>query len=137
MGKELVIQFNELPLHLVWLCQESTIQPKFDHDIIQTVPLLPGNAAWKGIKDVVEICGRLYVEGGEHPDGLATTGRDIDPNFVGTRRMLIGKHPRYFSKGPTHLLGYTIENPTWAKLLPGLTWKPMETASEESVLVEV
>jgi hypothetical protein len=76
--------------------------------------------AWAGIKDIVEIVGRLYVEEAEYGDIGETKHRDIDPNMQETRRLLIGKHPRYFTKGPTHLLGYTIENPTWDKLAVSL-----------------
>ena len=119
LGREMVDLYQQLPLHVIWLCQEETVQPKFENDILRTIPLLAGNVAWKGVKDILEICGRLYVEGSEYADGVGNA-RDIDPHFEEVRRLLIGKHPRYFTKGPTHVLGYTVEAPTWKNLAPSI-----------------
>lgn len=120
LGLEAVRNFNSLPTHVIYLCQEESIQPKVDTDTVHTRPLLIGNVAWAGIKDIVEIVGRLYVEEAEYGDIGETKHRDIDPHMQETRRLLIGKHPRYFAKGPTRLLGYTIEDPTWDKLAVSL-----------------
>lgn len=125
LGKELVLNFDQLPIHTVYLYQEETYHPKFDDDILVTTPRLVGNIAWATIKDIHKLVGRLYVaEDAGMTDGLiqldSGKGREINPNIKQKRYMLIGQHERYFSKGDTRTLGYVIEDPTWEKLAASL-----------------
>jgi hypothetical protein len=32
------------------------------------------------------------------------------------RKLFIGQHERYLAKGPTHVLGRIVRDPTWQKL---------------------
>jgi hypothetical protein len=112
-----------LPLHVIFLFQEMTRQPKFENDILETTPALTP-AALREVRATLELIGRLYVDLGSD-DGVLTVDagsesenlRKINPNAVETRRLLLGKHPRYFAKGPTAKLGYTVANPTWDALM--------------------
>jgi hypothetical protein len=114
-----------LPMHVVLLFQEMTRTPKLENDLLETGPAVTP-AALREIKTTLEILGRLYVETEEGEDGElmideggeAAQLRRINFRTVEKRRLLLGKHPRYFAKGPTEQLGYCIENPTWASLAP-------------------
>jgi hypothetical protein len=125
--------FNLLPIHMLYLLQEQDRRREVEDDV-KTGPRLTPEAL-KGIRDSVEILGRLYVDlaapdpmakvkegdplppppilAGPQPDG-------IDPNVREIRRLFIGQHDRYIAKGPTHVLGRVIDNPTWDKIVPPL-----------------
>lgn len=112
--------FLALPVHAVFLFQEDTRNLGKLEDLIQTGPALTP-AALRVAREALEIVGRMYVvdEGKEAGEVDLTSGDDIraiNPNRVDKRMLLIGKHDRFFSKGPTHKLGYVVENPTWEKL---------------------
>lgn len=120
---ELVRQWSLLPLHTIFLMQEMTRTPKYENDILETsMALTP--AAVREVKTTLEIIGRLYVQGaGKDGDELSAAltgasdgGRQIDLSFREQRVLLLGKHDRYFAKGPTHQLGYAVLDPTWDKL---------------------
>jgi hypothetical protein len=119
--------FNMLPLHIVYLMQENDREQRIEGDqSIQTGPRLTPSAM-QGIRDSVEILGRLYVDvetapsddvDGAIPDinleegkssHIPTTAREV-------RKLFIGQHERYLAKGPTHVLGRIIPNPTWQNL---------------------
>lgn len=110
--------FNRLPVHALFLFQEMTRRPEYDNDIIETSPALTPSALARAM-DSLELVGRLYVETSQG-DGLVEDSREIRTDATEVRRLLIGKHPRYRTKGPTHVLGYTLENPTWDSLRPAL-----------------
>lgn len=123
--------FNLLPIHIVYLLQE---QDRRDGDDTLTGPRLTPEAL-KGIRDSLEILGRLYVDLAppdqntkieEDPNAapipfLMDSGQvRIDPNVKEVRRLFIGQHERYIAKGPTHVLGRVITDPTWDKIVPPL-----------------
>jgi hypothetical protein len=114
--------FNLLPLHIVYLMQEQDRRTEGDPQT-RTGPRLTPEAL-KGIRDSLEVLGRLYVdlapgdptqteEGMPPPLDLLDPGDRIDPNAREIRRLFIGQHDRYIAKGPTHILGRVVTNPTW------------------------
>lgn len=130
--------FNMLPMHMVYLLQEQDRRREVEEDI-KTGPRLTPEAL-KGIRDSLEILGRLYVDL-QAPDaprnGTATDEplppalpdllgpldahkERIDANVKEVRRLFIGQHDRYIAKGPTHLLGRVITDPSWDKVVPPL-----------------
>jgi AAA domain len=120
--------FNLLPIHMLYLLQEQDRRREVEDDV-KTGPRLTPEAL-KGIRDSLEILGRLYVDleapetpstDGEVPNFLAGPSSDrIDPNLRETRRLFIGQHERYIAKGPTHILGRVITDPTWATVVDPL-----------------
>lgn len=123
--------FNILPVHMLYLLQE---QDRRDGDEVATGPRLTPEAL-KGIRDSVEILGRLYVDllpadattaTKEDPTAAPipfltdTSPARIDPNAKEVRRLFIGQHDRFIAKGPTRLLGRVITDPTWDKIVPPL-----------------
>jgi energy-coupling factor transporter ATP-binding protein EcfA2 len=126
--------FNMLPMHMLYLLQEQDRVRDVEEDV-KTGPRLTPEAL-KGIRDSLEILGRLYVDlqapepggltNGDAPlppalDILATPGQQsarIEPNVKEVRKLFIGQHDRYIAKGPTHLLGRVIVDPTWDKIVP-------------------
>ena len=114
--------FNLLPLHIVYLMQEQDRRAEGE-TTTRTGPRLTPEAL-KGIRDSLEVLGRLYVDlaPGEvnGTDGMPPPidlgldpGDRIDPNLREIRRLFIGQHDRYIAKGPTHILGRVVTNPTW------------------------
>lgn len=117
MVGEVVRNFEQLPIHIVWLFQERNREPEFEHSspTVTGPDLTP--AAVAQVKESVELLGRLYVTLNEEKDLLGKDGSyRINASATETRRLLIGQHDRYMAKGPTHILGYTVENPSWDKL---------------------
>jgi len=127
--------FNLLPIHIVYLLQEQDRRAEVAGEPtgdVKTGPRLTP-AALLGIRDSLEILGRLYVDltGPETRNDqeastvpipfLAGPQTDrIDPNLKEVRRLFIGQHDRYIAKGPTAILGRVIDNPTWDKIVPPL-----------------
>lgn len=132
LSSEWARYFMRLPIHTIFLFQENTREPKFEGDPIVTAPALTPEAL-RGIKEALELIGRLYVVRKEPGDGLPVSPADrlrqIDPTTIERRMLLLGKHERYFAKGPTHALGYVVEDPTWARLAASLSAAP--TRAEE------
>jgi len=129
---EWMANFNRLPVNMYYLMQEGDREVKYSEDV-DTGPRLTPEAA-RGVKDALEFIGRMYVEiNGQEVDVSESLTespdkhhRKIDPGAVETRKLLVGKHERYFAKGPTHLLGRVIDNPTWNNtVLPILTQTPL------------
>jgi len=125
--------FNLLPINILYLLQEQDRRREVEDDV-KTGPRLTPEAL-KGIRDSLEILGRLYVDlaapdptaapkdGEPLPPTSWTAGPQgdaIDPNLREIRRLFIGQHERYIAKGPTHILGRVIDNPTWDKIVPPL-----------------
>lgn len=122
MSVETVRDYCQLPLHTVFLCQEDTIRPKFEQDVLETIPVL-SPASWKGVKDLVHLLGRLYVA--DKGDGVVDVSdvmgsRSINPKRQEQRMLLLGKHERYYTKGDTRTLGYCVEEPCWDNLSKSL-----------------
>src|SRR6516162_3796861 len=120
--------FNMLPMHMLYLLQEQDRRREVEQDVYTAPRLTP--EALKGIRDSLEILGRLYVDlapQGDSKDGdvpsfsLDGPAADrIDPNVRETRRLFIGQHERYIAKGPTHILGRIIDDPTWPRVVQPL-----------------
>jgi hypothetical protein len=118
--------FNMLPVHILYLMQENDREQRYD-DSVQTGPRLTPYAL-TGIRDSVEILGRLYVDvetaptGGEAPEiptielEMDTHNTRIPETAQEVRKLFIGQHDRYLAKGPTHVLGRIVRNPTWQNL---------------------
>ena len=134
--------FNMLPIHIVYLLQEQDRRREVEEDV-KTGPRLTPEAL-KGIRDSLEILGRLYVDLAA-PDPLKAVVKEgeplppptfkldedkssdrIDANVREVRRLFIGQHDRYIAKGPTHLLGRVIDDPTWNKIVPPLFGGPSD-----------
>jgi hypothetical protein len=115
--------FNMLPVNIVYLMQEQDRRSEQEGQT-RTGPRLTPEAL-KGIRDSLEVLGRLYVdlapgdptqlpeEGMPPALDLLDPGDRIDPNAREIRRLFIGQHDRYIAKGPTHILGRVVTNPTW------------------------
>jgi hypothetical protein len=129
--------FNILPIHVIYLLQEQDRRREVEEDV-RTGPRLTPEAL-KGIRDSLEILGRLYVDleapgangkvDAEVPPPVPTldllsspaqAAAQIDPDAKEVRRLFIGQHERYIAKGPTHVLGRVITDPNWDKIVPPL-----------------
>lgn len=121
LSNEWMRYFQELPIHKLFLFGEGTREPKAPGEAYLTGPLLTPLAVI-GTKRQTELLGRLYVDTEAPTSLVAMPGdeRKINPNAKEVRRLLIGKHSAYATKGPSHLLGYTVESPTWEKLAVSL-----------------
>lgn len=133
--------FLELQCHIFMLFQEEMRTPTTGtgESAIQTGPTRVGPmltpAAQQGVLNSLELVGRLYVEveGQEASpveEGYGGIKLGIDPEAKEMRRLLIGKHPLYRTKGPTHVLSYTIVNPSWNKLAKSLGAHPLEIGED-------
>jgi hypothetical protein len=137
--------FNRRPIHQIYLLQEQDREVKFDENVQTIVRLTP--AAYRGLYDDMEMVGRLYVEvGGQEIEGDIKNGteaaapvtadalmqegkvdkykKDIDPDAPEVRKLFIGAHDRYWTKGPATQLGRVVTDPTWAKLYIPYGTKP-------------
>jgi hypothetical protein len=124
LSTEWMRYFQELPIHKIFLFGESTREPKAPGENHLTGPELTP-LALAGARQQLELLGRLYVDketsGGNNllvADPAAE--RQIDPNTKEVRRLLIGAHDWYLTKGPTHKLGYVVTDPSWEKLAASL-----------------
>lgn len=134
--------FMDLPIHILWLFQEEVRTPTSGtgEKVIQTGPTKIGPmltpAAIGGVRDNLELLGRLYDPYTEPEDDplnespFGKINRQIDPDRKETRRLLIGPHPLYLTKGPTHALGYAPLNPTWRMLEKSLSASPFRVGDE-------
>jgi len=118
--------FNLLPVHMIYLMQENDREQRFDEGVVVTGPRLTPYALL-GIRDSVEILGRLYVDvetGSQSADDDAPPILNLEEGKTThipeqareVRKLFIGQHERYLAKGPTHVLGRIIRDPTWPKL---------------------
>lgn len=121
MATQVVFDFNQLPMHTLYLCQEDTRQPEYEHATLEIRPML-SPASWKGVKDIVHLLGRLYVE--EVTGGVIAPSqngiRAINRQRKDQRVLLIGQHEPYSSKGDTETLGFAVVNPSWDNLKAAL-----------------
>jgi len=112
--------FNVLPVNILYLMQEQDRQSETEFGTVtRTGPRLTPEAL-KGIRDSLEILGRLYVSLSSDDPAAVTLerGDGIDPNVKETRRLFIGQHDRFIAKGPTHILDRVITDPTWERVVP-------------------
>lgn len=129
--------FCRLPIHTMWTYQEELREGKFEETPVMTGPALTP-AASRAVREGLEILGRLYVEG-TAPGvslGQASDLRAINASAQEQRMMLLGKHDRYYTKGPTHALGYVLANPTWEKLVGSIGATPVKATDAAPLLVQ-
>jgi hypothetical protein len=119
--------FNLLPVHIIYLMQEQDREQRYGEEgDIQTGPRLTPYALM-GIRDSVEILGRLYVEVSTSSDDVADDAPPVIDLNEGSkaripeaaheiRKLFIGQHDRFIAKGPTDVLGRIVRDPTWHKL---------------------
>lgn len=128
LAAEWMRYFERLPMHVVFLMQMMNRRENRDDpdDEGKLGPALTPFAL-RAAKESLKMIGHLYVDlessdGGTNELSIDIEKRvrssDIDPNAKEIRRLLVGPHPRYATKGPTHKVGYVVENPTWEKLAP-------------------
>lgn len=129
LAEEWLRYFCRLPVHTIFVFQEQERFEKGEEGGSKIGPAMTPYAL-AGIKDALEIIGRMYVEvsagSGGAPDPLvpaekSVEGKKIHEDAKEVRKLLIGKHDRYITKGPTHKLGYVIDQPTWADLAKSLS----------------
>lgn len=140
---EWMANFNRLPVHVYYLVQENDRENRTDN-YTETGPRLTPEAT-RGLRDALEVIGRMYVVTDDDSPEVSTNGkaddldveaakkggvdskhRAINPDATEERRLFIGQHERYQTKGPTHILGRVIVNPTWTNtVLPILTQRPV------------
>src|SRR5215831_17514664 len=92
--------FNVLPVNILYLMQEQDRQSETEFGTVtRTGPRLTPEAL-KGIRDSLEILGRLYVSLSSDDPAAVTLerGDGIDPNVKETRRLFIGQHDRFIAK---------------------------------------
>lgn len=150
--------FERLPLHVIVMFQEQKREPKEGSVLSEPIigPAMTPEALYKHIMPTLEIVGRLYVDTKAKPEGATLEGdgsdstesgalslddSDLDDkpasplainrNVEETRYLLLGKRPPFLTKGPTHRLGYVVENPTWDKLAVALQPEPVAATSRE------
>lgn len=113
--------FCALPLHTIFLFQESISRPKTELDILEVAPDIRPPTLRQTRTDL-ELIGRLYVtlEGGDPLDDAEGGKRAVKEDLTEVRKLLIGKQEGFVTKGPTHLLGRVVENPTWTSLAKSL-----------------
>jgi hypothetical protein len=119
LAAEWMRYFIQLPLHVIFLLQEADKESKTDEGVVETGPMLTPWALTE-LKESLERVGRMYVDfdGIDELDGA--NPRTVSGDTVEVRKLLIGKHPRYFGKGNTRKLGYVVLDPTWDKLAASL-----------------
>jgi len=128
LAAEWMRYFERLPMHVVFMMQvQNRRENREDPDDEGIIGPALTPYALRSAKESLKMLGYLYVEL-EEPQA-STNGEIIlelekkrsaviNPNVREVRRLLVGKHPRYATKGPTHKVGYVIEQPTWATISP-------------------
>lgn len=131
--------FMMLPVHVIFLMQEMEYETRFKSGVYRRGPALTPSALIR-TKEMCHLLGRLYTttEGGSLNMGDAGGGSkyDINPQAVEKRYLLLGGHDYFDTKGPTHVLGYTVEDPTWETLAKSLTvgMQPIEAPAQATAL---
>jgi hypothetical protein len=126
--------FIRLNLHKIYLFQLQDRHPKFEGDgEVVTGPALTPTALYTA-KEILEILGYLYVLLEKEEGGIDLENRQprtIDLDVEETRVLFIGKDPRYFAKGPSHILGRAIKNPTWNNIYSAIIRYSAMSAEEK------
>jgi hypothetical protein len=101
--KEQLLNFRNLPMHVIFLAQERTVDDP-DNETTERVPgLSPGSRATATA--CVDIIGRIYKK------EVAGTRKGKEVKTWETR-MLVGPHDEYTTKDRTGNLGRIVRNPT-------------------------
>ena len=134
-GKEIWDQWDEIaalskwgmlawfrqPVHLVFSFDEQ--DPKIEKGEVtrRGGPLL-NNQPLVGVKHYLEIIGRLFAEVVDAPFQL---GSGVPENVEERRRLLLGENEFWYAKGPVHVLGHCMVDPTYTKLLAAVHAEPL------------
>ena len=117
--------FAALPIHLALLFQP---EERDKNGVIQMGPALTPQAA-RFLRPAFKMCGYLYTADADEGELVVPNPRAISEK-IRTRKMLIDDHAFYFAKGPSHVLGAVVTDPTWTKLAESFGSHPM-TLEEE------
>lgn len=127
--------FQRQPIHTIFLMQEARRDSKFEDEPAMIAPALTP-VALAHAKDTLSLIGRLYVvtqpadspgqNGAASTEATAALELDLSAtkenplvireNVKEVRKLLVGKHEQYFTKGDSATLGYVVTDPTWSKL---------------------
>lgn len=106
-----LLAFRNLPMHVVFLCQERVISDEDTEEPILHTPDLPGGS--RGIAmGSVGIIGRIYAE---EVRVRNKTTKKVTSKWQD--RMLVGPHEEYSTKDRTNALGTVIRNPTLPQII--------------------
>lgn len=120
LAGEWMRNFCRLPIHTIFLAQEEKYDPKGGNDALRVNAALTKTALVEAMT-ALKLVGRLYVSlEDEEGNALGELGA-LDPLHIPedareVRKLLVGKHPTYATKGDTRRLGYVVRDPSWAKL---------------------
>lgn len=132
LASEWMRNWERLPVHLIFLFQEQEKESREGSELsVPKIGPMMTPLAVQAAKDTLKIIGRLYVvtekAGGDDKIAFnpaqasaATSLREIDEDVTERRKLLLGEHPLYVTKGPVSKLGYVVTEPTWAKLAASL-----------------
>lgn len=126
LATEWMRYFMYLPVHTIFLAQEMEYEKRFGSKTYRIGPAFTPSALVR-VKEICHLLGRLWVSTGGGEINLAVSDEDryaINPAAQERRYLLLGSHDGYDSKGPTDILGYCPENPTWELLARSLTATP-------------
>lgn len=123
LAGEWMRNFETLPAHLIFLMQENKYDPKSSTDHVAIQADLT-KYALTDVMTTLKLVGRLYVDL-EDKEGRVIGELDggstvIHEDAREVRKLLVGKHPVYRTKGDTTKVGYVVREPTWEKLSKAL-----------------
>lgn len=107
--KEQLLNFRNLPLHVVFTAQERTYDNEEEERVERVPDLSPGSRATATA--CVDIIGRMYRK---EKRWAAKGGRE---KKVWETRMLVGPHDDYITKDRTGVLGRIVVDPTIPDIL--------------------
>lgn len=113
--------FYALPLHVLCLFQP---EERDKNGETQAGPALTPQAA-RFMRPAFKLCGYLYTA-----DDETELNPRVIKEVIRERKLLIEKHPFFYAKGPSHVLGPVVTNPTWAKLAESLGSHPFSIEEE-------
>ena len=135
LAGEWMRNFCRLPIHAIFLAQEEKLDPKSENDDVRVQMALTKWAVTEAMT-ALKLVGRLYVSL-EDSEGNVLDALDdkfqIREDVREVRKLLVGSHPIYKTKGDTQRLGYVVREPTWDKLSRALFVDPVPvtTTSKE------
>lgn len=107
-----ILNFRNLPMHVVFLCQERIDKRGDDDDESSTNRKVPDLSP--GVRGIamasVQIMGRIYMR-------PVRKGKGKAEKTVWETRMLVGPHEDYETKDRSYKLGHIVRNPTMQMLI--------------------
>jgi hypothetical protein len=120
MMKPIIFDFRNLPMHVIFVCQERIDKPRDDDEDthVRIVPdLSPGVRG--DAMSAVGIMGRMYKK-------PVRKGKGKKTRTVYESRMLVGDHEDYDTKDRTGQLGYIIRKPNVPDMIEANKHTPPE-----------